>query len=508
MTVQTNGSWWLARTPAPERAALTQDLDTDVVVIGAGMAGLCTAWYLAAAGRDVVVLEARRIGLGVSGHTTAKVSALHDTRYASIASRMGEAAARAYAGSQQEAVDAIERISREQGIDCDFVRVPAHAFTRQDKQVSMLQAEAEAAAQAGLAASFVTETTLPFEVRGAVRVEQQAQFDPQRFMLGLADAMMATGRVRIHELTRVRSLSESSGVSVETDAGHTVRAEHAVVATHYPVFDRGMYFTRLPVHRDFALAARANPAVALDGHFISVDGDQFSVRTSPGGGDDQMLVFSGIPFRPGSGGQSELDALMSRVRQLFPMVLDMPHRWAAQDNSTQDQVPYIGKYLPTSTATWVATGFGGWGMSNAVVAGALLSGCIQHNAPEWAGLYDPWRNPGSRGLLSIAKEQLEVGSYFTGGHLRGQLNRRTTGTELAAGQAAVVGSGTTPRAMYRDDSGTLHCVSALCTHLGCVVSFNDAETAWECPCHGSRFAPDGTVVQGPANRPLRPMDPA
>ena len=504
---QTNGSWWLETDSTSELAPLAEDVETQVVVIGAGMAGLCTAWYLAAAGMDVVVLEARRMGLGVSGHTTAKVSALHDTRYASIASRMGQQAARAYALSQQEAVDSIERISREQGIDCAFVRLPAHAFTRQDSQVSTLQAEAEAAAQAGLAASFVTTTTLPFEVSGAVRVEQQAQFHPQRFMLGLVEALLATGRVRIHEQTRARELSEDAGVSVVTEAGHTVTAGHAVVATHYPVFDRGLYFTRLPVHRDFALAARANPAVGLDGHFISVDGDQFSVRTSPGGGDDQMLVFSGMPFRPGKGGKPQLDALVHQVRELFPTVIDMPYRWAAQDTSTQDQVPYIGRFLPTSKSTWVATGFSGWGMSNAVVAAAVLTGYIRKDAPEWAALYDPWRNPGARGLMSIATEQLEIGGYFATGHVKGQIHRGTSAAQLGAGESAVVGARSAPRAMYRDDAGQLHCVSALCTHLGCVVSFNGAEKAWECPCHGSRFAPDGTVLQGPANRPLRPLDP-
>jgi len=507
MTVQTNGSWWLARTPPPELTPLTDDVETEVVVVGAGMAGLCTAWYLASAGRDVVVLDAGQIGLGVSGHTTAKVSALHDTRYASIAGRMGQPAAAAYARSQQEAVDAIERISTDLGIDCDFVRLPAHAYTRQVKQVPMLQAEAEAAAQAGLAASFVEHTTLPFDVAGAVRVEQQAQFDPQKFMRGLVDAMLATGRVRIHERSRVRSLDESSGVTARTEAGHTVRAEHAVVATHYPVFDRGLYFTRLPVHRDFALAARATPAVPLDGHFISVDGDQFSVRTSPGNGHGQMLVFSGMPFRPGSGGQKQLDALVNQVRELFPTVVEMPYRWAAQDTSTQDMVPYIGRFLPGSKSTWVATGFSGWGMSNAVVAAVVITGHIQKNPPGWAGLYDPWRNPGPRGLLSIATEQVEVGSHFATGHVKGQLHRRTSAADLAPGEAAVVSSGSTPRAMYRDESGTVHCVSALCTHLGCVVGFNDAEKAWECPCHGSRFAPDGTVLEGPANRPLRPVDP-
>ena len=505
--MQTNGSWWLARTPPPDLTPLTEDLDTDVVVVGGGMAGLCTAWFLSAAGREVVVLDAGRIGMGVSGHTTAKVSALHDTRYASIAARMGRAAASAYARSQSEAVDAIERISTDLAIDCDFVRVPAHAYTRQSTQVSMLQAEATAAARAGLPVSFVTQTSLPFDVAGAVRMERQAQFDPQRFMSGLVEAMLATGRVRIHERSRVLSLKERGDVSVCTQAGHTVRAEHAVVTTHYPVFDRGLYFTRLPVHRDFALVARTNPVVPLDGHFISVDGDQFSIRTAPTDGDDQMLVFSGMPFRPGAGGQQELDALVRQVREEFPSVLDIPYRWAAQDTSTQDQVPYIGRFLPTSKATWVATGFGGWGMSNAAVAAAVLTGYIQDDVPEWAGLYDPWRVPGVRGLLAIGKEQVEVGAYFATGHVKGQLQRSTDGADLAPGQARVVGSAATPTAMYRDDAGTLHCVSAICTHLGCVVGFNDAERAWECPCHGSRFAPDGTVVQGPANRPLAPVHP-
>jgi len=499
---ETNGSWWLARTPGADLAPLTEDLETQVVVVGAGMAGLCTAWYLAAAGLDVVVLEARHVGLGVSGHTTAKVSALHETRYASIASRMGAAAAHTYASSQQAGIDAIERLCAEQEIDCDFVRVPAHAFTRQASQVSMLRREAEAAAEAGLAATYVEQTTLPFEVAGAVRVERQAQFDPQRFMLGLVRALVATGRVRIHEQTRVRSLKEKNGVSVETESGQSVRAQHAVVATHYPVFDRGLYFTRLPVHRDFALAARVEPGVDLDGHFISVDGDQFSVRTAR----EQMLVFSGMPFRPGSGGSKQLDALVRQVRELFPSVVDIPHRWAAQDMTTQDKVPFIGRFLPTSKATWVATGFGGWGMSNAMVAGALLSGHIQGNAPVWADLYDPWRAPGPRSWGSIAKEQLEIGAYFASGHVKGQLHR-TDGSDLQAGQWAVVASGVSPRAMYRDEAGQLHCVSALCTHLHCLVDFNDAEKAWECPCHGSRFAPDGTVLQGPANRPLKPVAP-
>jgi len=172
----------------------------------------------------------------------------------------------------------------------------------------------------------------------------------------------------------------------------------------------------------------------------------------------------------------------------------------------QDKVPYIGRFLPKSTATWVATGFGGWGMTNAVVAGALLTGCIQGNAPEWADLYDPWRTPGPRGWGSIAKEQLEIGAYFAAGHVKGQLHR-SDGSNLRAGEWAVVASGASPRAMYRDEAGQLHCVSAVCTHLHCLVDFNDAEKAWECPCHGSRFAIDGTVLEGPANRPLKPVAP-
>jgi hypothetical protein len=433
MTVQTNGSWWLARTPPPELTPLTEDVDTEVVVVGAGMAGLCTAWYLASAGRDVVVLDAGQVGLGVSGHTTAKVSALHDTRYASIASRMGKSAASAYARSQQEAVDAIERISTDLGIDCDFVRLPAHAYTRQSKQVSMLQAEAEAAAQAGLAASFVEHTTLPFDVAGAVRVEQQAQFDPQKFMRGLVDAMLATGRVRIHERSRVRSLDESSA---------SPRAPRRAT----------------PCARSTPSSRRTTPCSTVG-------------STSPG-----CPCTATSRWRAGDAGGAAGRALHQRRRRpvlrthvpgqrarsdagvqrdAVPPRLRRPEAAGRADETGARAVPHgRGDAVPLGGAGHVDAGHGP--LHRAVPARQqvhlgrhrlLRLGDVQrgrrrrgdHGAhpedpPGWAVSTTRGATPGPRGLLSIATEQVEVGSHFATGHVKGQLQRRTSAADLAPGR--------------------------------------------------------------------------
>jgi glycine/D-amino acid oxidase-like deaminating enzyme len=234
--------------------ALGEDLRVDVAVVGGGIAGLCAAWELVRAGRSVALLEAGLIAAAVTGHTTAKLSALHTLIYAELSSSAGEEAARLYAQSQQDAIEHVARTAAELDVDCELEWRPACTYVESPDQVEQVRAEARAAAAAGLPASFVTETGLPFEVAGAVRVADQAQFHPRRYLLALAEAITRAGGA-VHEGTRVRDLHEGEPCRVTTDAGVTVTATDVVVATHYPIFDRALLFARLVPHRELVVAA-------------------------------------------------------------------------------------------------------------------------------------------------------------------------------------------------------------------------------------------------------------
>ena len=488
--------------PSAPYAGLDQDLAVDVAVVGGGIAGLCTAWELAKSGRQVAVLEAGRIAAGVTGNTTAKVTALHTLIYDSLAQKHGPQTAAMYARSQQDAIEHIVATVAALGIDCDLERLPAYTYTGQQDQVEKIRAEAEAAARAGLAASFVTETGLPFPVAAAVRVDEQAQFHPRRYLLAIAQAITANGG-QIFEHTRITGLDEGTPCRLTTETGTTVTAADVVVATHYPVFDRAMLFTRLVPHRELVIAAPVPASADPAGMYITPDGNTRSVRTSPYAGGQRLLIVTGESFTPGEGDvTSRYEALRAWARDRFG-VTEPAYRWAAQDNRTSDQIPYIGPLHAGAEHTWVAAGFGGWGMTNAVVASRLIAESLAGRPPQWAGIYDPRRLKVLAEAGPVLKAQAQVVKHFVGDRLR----RAPVGTpaELAPGQAAVMRVQGERCAVYRDQDGTLHAVSATCTHLGCLVAFNDAETAWECPCHGSRFAVDGTVIQGPANRPLPPQ---
>ncbi|MEU5838995.1 FAD-dependent oxidoreductase [Streptomyces diacarni] len=503
-------SYWMLSAAATPQEPLPPDsrVEVDVAVVGGGIAGLSTAWELARAGRSVAVLESDRLAAGVTGHTTAKLSALQGLSYSWLRANRSPADARLYALSQQGAVEHAAAVAQLLGVDCEFERVPAHTYVESAEHVAEIHEEARAAAEAGLAASYVTATGLPFRVGAAVRVENQAQFHPRKYLLALAEDIRRRGGL-LYERTRVVALDEGEPCVVTAENGGEVAARDVVVATHYPVFDRALMFSRLQPRRELVISALLPQEDDPRGTYLSPERGTRSVRTAPYpfGDGRRLLIVTGETFSPGTPGIGSVAARYERLAawtyERFPRAR-LAHRWATQDNETTDRVPYIGRFHAATQHTYVATGFGGWGMSSGVLAGQLLAAHITGGElPAWAGLYDPVRLRPSDGP-ALLRLQSTVARRFVGDRLRpGYVD---SVEEITPGTGAIVRVRGRRCAVHRTPEGELRALSPRCTHLGCLVRFNDAEVAWECPCHGSRFGTDGSVIQGPATRPLEPRD--
>jgi len=492
-----NRSLWLATGTAKTYGRLSGDHHADAVIVGGGITGLTTALLLARRGLSVVVLEAARLCAGTTGSTTAKVTSLHSLTYARLVERLGEDKARLYGEANQAAIEQVAALVDSLPIDCQFTRAPAYTYTTDPGRRAEIEAEVSAAQSLGLPASFTRETGLPYPVHAAVRFDDQAHFHPYRYALGLASAVEAAGG-SIFEQSRAVDIDErDGGVVVETDGGR-VRANAAVVATLLPFLDIGGFFAKAHPSRSYALGVRCRGPVPT-GMYLSVDSPTRSIRPvaldgAPG------LVLGGSSHKPGEADDTEryYSDIEAWARRTFD-VESVEHRWSAQDYVTLDQVPYIGR-CPRTERVFVGTGFKKWGMTGGTVAGMVNTDLITGRENRWVEVFDATRVGDLQAAKRFVKANVAVGIHFVKDRVE-RLRAADVG-ELRPGQGAVVRIGGRAVGAFRDPAGEVHAVSVTCTHMGCTLKWNSAETSWDCPCHGSRFTHTGEIIEGPATRPL------
>jgi len=489
-TVTAAHSLWTADLPDNAYPAV-RDTRVDVAVVGGGIAGVTTALRLKRAGLTVAVVEADRVGGGVSGNNTAKVTALQSTVYSTITDKHGTGAAADYAAASLAGVAEVAALAG--SVDCDLRRAPAYTYAFGPDELPAVEHEGLAAARAGLPVDRDRGEGMgvPFEVYGAVRLDDQLALHPVRYVRGLAALVDGDGS-HVFEHSRATRVSEGSPCRVHTATGD-VTADRVVIATHYPILDRGVYFARLEPTRSYCVAVGLRSGAPPTGLAISAGSPSWSLSAYR----DQLIV-CGQGHQTGDRPGEPYAVLEAFAREHWD-VEEVTHRWSAQDPSAYDQLPMVGPYTPGSTRLFVATGFMKWGLSGGTFAAMLLSDLITGVDNPWAARFSPHRFS-----LKSAPKLLELNGRTAASMVGDRLRPPDTRdlADVPRGQARVVGKS----GVYRDEDDTLHAVSLRCTHLGCLVRFNDAERSWDCPCHGSRFDVDGNVLEGPATKPLTRHD--
>lgn len=518
-------SAWVARDPRRDLAPATSApageamLHADVCVIGAGVAGLSTAYLLAKAGKRVVVLDAGpAAATGESSRTTAQIATEIDDRYFEIERLHGRRGAALAAESQITAANFIEQTVAAESIACEFERVPGYLFLAATDDPAQLDQEMTAAQRAGVRVEKIPRAPLPAgapEMRPCLRFPDQAQFDPLKYLDGLAAAVRRMGgQIFLH--TRAGNIhggKPRARVAFE-DAREPgrgrgeVHAGAVVVATNTPYNDRVAMHTKQGAYRTYVIAVRVPRGGVERALFWDTLDPYHYGRVMPddtGDGSTELLLVGGDDHKTG---QDDLPAgeryvrLEAWTRQYFPNAGETVYRWSGQVMEPVDGLPYIGRNPLDDDNVFIATGDSGMGMTNGTAAGILLSELIQGRDHAWATLYDPARKTlGSLG--EFLHENLNVGKQYLDLVTPGDVKNAE---EIGRGEGAVIRHGLSQTAVYRDEAGELRCLSAVCPHLGGIVHWNADEKSWDCPCHGSRFDVHGAVLNGPSPHGLAPKD--
>lgn len=474
-------SVWSESCKFRKREALNKDIKTDVLVIGAGIAGVLTAYMLKQKGREVVVIDAAEIASGNTKNTTAKITSQHDLIYSKLIAEFGEEKARQYAKANELAIKKYKEIIEDKRIECDFEEKPAYVYSL--NEIDVLKEEVEAAKNLGIDAEFVDEANLPFKINGAVKFNNQAQFNPLKFLKGISNELI------IYENTRALEIKENLVVT----SGGNITANNIVVATHYPIMNApGYYFMKMHQERSYVLALENTSEI--DGMYIDLNKEGYSLRTY-----NNLLLLGGISHRTGENEEGgSYDELRKVAKRLYPKAKEK-YYWSAQDCMTIDGIPYIGRYSSETPNIYVATGFNKWGMTSSMVSAMIISDMILEKENDFSEIFSPRRFDLSLSINNIANDLIETAKNF----IAQKVSIPSSEIEhIKNGHGGIIEYNGEKVGVYKNKEGKEFFVSTKCTHLGCQLSWNADELTWDCPCHGSRFDYKGRLIGSPATKDL------
>lgn len=478
-------SIWTKEVKFSEREQLQKDLKVDVVVIGAGMAGILTAKQLQEAGLKVVILEGYKIAGGQTQNTTAKITSQHGLIYDKLIENFGTEKALLYARANEEAIEDYAAIVKKNNIDCNFERYPAYLYSTESEEE--LEKELKAALKCSIHADFTTKTTLPFDVKGAIKFNNQAQFNPLEFLKSISASL------EIYEHTLVKGIEDNIAVA---DLGK-VKADAIVVTSHYPFINMpGYYFLR--THQERAYAIALSNAAKMDGMYRDANKKGLSFRNYK-----DLLIFSGGEHRTGENKEGNKYETLRNLSSRYYKDATETAYWSAQDCMTLDGVPYIGLYSDTTPSLYVATGFNKWGMTTSMIASKIISDMIIGKKNVYEEVFTPKRFKVSASMTSLLQETKHVAS----GIFLKKLKPATESlNEIAPNKGGIIEIEGEKVGVYKDGNEDVYIVSIKCTHLGCQLEWNQDELTWDCPCHGSRYDYKGVVLDNPAMLDLSSME--
>ena len=477
--------------------SLEKSEETEVCIIGGGLFGLTTAYYLTQLGKKVIVLEKGDIGEKVSGNTTGKITSQHGLFYDHLIKDYGEEYARKYLEANEQGIKNIKEIIEKEQIECDFSERKAYVYAEKEDEVIEIEKEVDAVRKIGKDAKLVTNTGLPFEVKSAIEFEGQAQFHPRKYMLGLAKSILKENK--IYNFTTVTDVKkEGDKFIVYTDKGDII-SKYVVLATHYPIVNApGFYFTKMYQSTSYIIAIETNSKLP-QGIYISAKEPVYSFRTAQYNGKEILLI-GGSEHRTGEPipDNSKYEDLEKKAKEMYPDCKVL-FRWNTRDCISLDKIPYIGEFSNLMKNMYVGTGFKKWGLAFSNIAANIVSDKIMEEQNKYEAIFDSTRFNAFKNrweVKNMVKESVEsiaLNKFKIESHSIDEIENDNGGIIKING--ANVG-------IYKDKDGKIYAINPVCSHLGCLLSWNNLDKTWDCPCHGSRFDYTGRNLYEPAIKDL------